>query len=61
MVETPKRDGSAFVGAECYAKANNKHLGEIHESTKENSYITYVDANNLYGQAMVQARYHAKT
>ena len=29
-------------------------MGEHYDSTKESSYITYVDANNLYGWAMVE-------
>jgi hypothetical protein len=54
MFERSKRGGLTFVGSKRYAKANNKHMGEHYDKTKESSYITYVDANNLYGWAMVE-------
>ena len=34
-----------------YVKANNKHM-KNHDKTKESIFLTYVDANNLYGKAM---------
>ncbi|KAJ8888509.1 hypothetical protein PR048_008000 [Dryococelus australis] len=36
-----------------YAKANNKFI-KTYDSTKEIFYLTYLDANNLYGWAMSQ-------
>ena len=54
MIEKSKRGGLTFVGAKRYAKANNKHMGENYDPKKESTYITYLDANNLYGYAMVQ-------
>ena len=59
MIEQSKRGGLTFVGSKRYAKANNKHMGkENYDKTKESTYISYVDANNLYGFAMVQPLPH---
>lgn len=40
-----------------YSKANNKYL-EDYDSSKETSYIIYLDANILYGWAMSQKMPH---
>ena len=56
MIEKAKRGGLTLVGAKRYAKANNKQMGpDSYDPKIESSYITYVDANNLYGWAMVQS------
>ena len=60
IVEKSKRGGLTFAGAKRYAKANNKHMGDNYDSKKESTYIAYVDANNLYGWAMVQPS-HTRT
>jgi len=37
-----------------YAKANNMYMGAHYDPTQEDSYILYIDANNLYGWAQSQ-------
>jgi len=36
-----------------YTKANNKYFSD-YDSSKESSFLMYVDANNLYGLTMSQ-------
>ena len=52
MVEKGLRGGISMVSKR-YAKANNPLVGG-YDKSKNNSYIMYLDANNLYGWAMVQ-------
>ena len=37
-----------------YARANNRYMDDKYNPEKENSFLQYLDANNLYGWAMVQ-------
>ena len=50
MVENNMRGGIATI-SQRYAQANNP-LVEGYDPSKPNSWITYLDANNLYGTAM---------
>ena len=50
----PNIRGGICHASVCYAKANNKYMGALYDPNKD-SYILYIDANNLYGWAMSQA------
>ncbi len=54
IFERSKRGGLTFVGSKRYVKATNKHVAGYDPKTKS-TYLLYLDANNLYGWAMVQA------
>ena len=55
MFETPMRGGLTCVGSNRPSKANHKEMGEMYDPKRESSYITYVDANDLYGYALSEA------
>ena len=52
FIEKGMRGGICYI-AKKYSKENNKYM-ESYDSSKESIYITYLDANNLYGWAMSQ-------
>ena len=49
MVEKGIRGGVSMIS---YGEANNKYMGERFDNIQPTKYITYLDANNLYGWAM---------
>ena len=53
FVEGAKRGGICMISHR-HAVANNPYVHN-YDNTKENSYIMYLDANNLYGWAMSQS------
>ena len=51
MFESGIRGGVSYVGKR-YAKANNKYMGDKYDPKDPSTFITYLDANNLYVWAM---------
>ena len=47
FIEKEMRSGISYI-TKRHSKANNTHM-ECYDSSKESIYITYLDANNLYG------------
>ena len=52
FIEKGMRGGVSYI-ANRYGEANNKHIRNF-DKTKPTKYITYLDANNLYGYGMSQ-------
>ena len=53
MIEKTGIRGGISQISHRHAKANNKYMS-TYDDTKDDSYIVYLDANNLYGYSMIQ-------
>ena len=51
MIESGIRGRIATI-SHCHAKSNNEYMGTEFDPTNESKFISYLDANNLYGWAM---------
>ena len=51
MIERGIRGGVSTISNR-YGKSNNRYMGDKYDASKPTKYITYLDANNLYGWAM---------
>ena len=52
MIESGKRGGVCHV-MHRYVEANNKYMNNYDEN-KESSFLSYLDANNLYGCPIIK-------
>ena len=51
MIESGVRGGIAAISHR-HSKANNEYMGTEFDPAEESKFISYLDANNLYGWAM---------
>ena len=57
VIEKGMRGGISY-NAKRYSKANNKCM-KCYDDSKQNKFIVYIDANNLYGWEMSQYLGHS--
>ena len=55
MIESGFRGGISTI-SHYHAKANNRYMGTEFDPAEESKFISYLDANNLYGWAMSKQR-----
>ena len=53
MIEKGVRGGISMISKR-HGKANHKYMGEDYVPSQPSKYVTYLDANNLYGWAMIK-------
>ena len=51
MIEKGIRGGISMISTG-YGKSINRYMGTKYDASKQSKYITYLDANNLYGWVM---------
>ena len=51
MIESGIRGGIAIISHR-HAKVNNEYMGTKFDPSKDSKFISYIDANNLYGWSM---------